>query len=46
MAANYQELNSARVSRYELVDMMFKDQFEDVIKGVFALALAAASLLR
>lgn len=31
--ANFQELNSARLSRYELVDMMYKDQFEDVIKG-------------
>jgi len=30
---NYQELNSARVSRYEIVDMMYKDGFEDVVKG-------------
>ncbi|KAL1406068.1 RNA polymerase-associated protein rtf1 [Vanrija albida] len=33
--ANAQELNSARLSRYELVDMMYKDQFESVITGAF-----------
>lgn len=32
-APNHQELNSARVSRYEIVDMMYKDGFEDVITG-------------
>lgn len=30
---NRQELNSARLSRYELVDIMFRDHFEDVIAG-------------
>lgn len=32
--ANRMEVNSARLSRYELVDLMFKDQFEEVITGV------------
>lgn len=32
---NYQELNAARLSRYELVDMMYKDQFENVVKSRF-----------
>lgn len=33
IAPNRAELESARVSRYELVDMMHKDGFEDVITG-------------
>lgn len=35
LPANYQELNAARVSRYELVEMMFKDQFEETVKSTF-----------
>lgn len=31
--ANWQELNAARVSRYELVDMMYKDKFQETIIG-------------
>lgn len=31
--ANRQELNSARLSRYELVDIMFKDGWEAVATG-------------
>ena len=31
--ANRQELNSARISRYELVDIMFKHGWEDVVTG-------------
>lgn len=31
--ANYKELDSARLSRYELVDLMYKDDFEKVISG-------------
>lgn len=30
---NGQELNAARLSRYEIVEMMFKDGFEDVAAG-------------
>jgi hypothetical protein len=30
---NGQELNAARLSRYEIVEMMFKDGFEDVAMG-------------
>nr|XP_031862312.1 uncharacterized protein CI109_002277 [Kwoniella shandongensis]KAA5529384.1 hypothetical protein CI109_002277 [Kwoniella shandongensis] len=32
--ANRQELNSARLSRYELVDIMYRDGFEGVVTGV------------
>lgn len=32
-APNWQELNSARLSRYEIVDLMFKDGFEEVAVG-------------
>jgi hypothetical protein len=32
-AAGVAELNGARVSRYELVDMMFKEGFEEVMTG-------------
>ncbi|OWZ77420.1 RNA polymerase-associated protein RTF1 [Cryptococcus neoformans Bt85] len=35
IAPNRAELESARVSRYELVDMMHKDGFEDVITGAY-----------
>jgi len=31
--ATYDDINGARLSRYEIVDMMYKDGFEDVIKG-------------
>lgn len=31
--ANYKELDSARLSRYELVDLKYKDEFEKVITG-------------
>ncbi|ORY26243.1 hypothetical protein BCR39DRAFT_541580 [Naematelia encephala] len=34
------ELNSARVSRYELVEMLYKDQFEDVITGAYVRLMA------
>lgn len=33
IAPNRAELESAKVSRYELVDMMHKDGFEDIITG-------------
>lgn len=33
VAPNRQELNAARLSRYELVDMMYKDSFDTVIQG-------------
>ncbi|CAD6579230.1 MAG: hypothetical protein TREMPRED_002430 [Tremellales sp. Tagirdzhanova-0007] len=41
--ANRQELNSARLSRYELVDMMYRDRFEDVVTdvGAFVRLMAA-----
>ncbi|TXT08753.1 hypothetical protein VHUM_02881 [Vanrija humicola] len=38
--ANAQELNAARLSRYELVDMMYKDQFESVITGAYVRVMA------
>lgn len=33
MPPSYQELNEATLNRYELVEMMYKDQFEEVIKS-------------
>jgi RNA polymerase-associated protein RTF1 len=30
---SYQDVNGARLSRYEIVDIMYKDGFEDVLKG-------------
>lgn len=38
---NGQELNAARLSRYEIVEMMFKDGFEDVATGESVLAVSA-----
>jgi len=29
----YHDINGARLSRYEIVDIMYKDGFEDVLKG-------------
>ncbi|ORX39021.1 hypothetical protein BD324DRAFT_618258 [Kockovaella imperatae] len=37
---SYVELNSARLSRYEIVDMCFKDGFEDVAKSSFVRIMA------
>lgn len=37
--ANYKELDSARLSRYELVDLMYKDEFEKVITGKLMLSV-------
>lgn len=31
--ADKMELNAARLSRYELVDMMYKEGFEDLVRG-------------
>lgn len=39
--ANSQELNAARLSRYELVDIMFKDGWEEVASGELILATTA-----
>ncbi|WVQ81177.1 hypothetical protein IAT38_003299 [Cryptococcus sp. DSM 104549] len=39
-APDRQELNSARVSRYELVDMMHKDRFEETIVGAYVRLMA------
>ncbi|WWC91323.1 uncharacterized protein L201_006266 [Kwoniella dendrophila CBS 6074] len=39
--ANKQEVNSARLSRYELVDMMYKDGFEDVVIGAYVRLMAS-----
>jgi RNA polymerase-associated protein RTF1 len=33
LPANRQELNGARLGRYELVDIMFKEHFEEVAIG-------------
>jgi RNA polymerase-associated protein RTF1 len=38
MPATRQELNAARLSRYEIVDMMFKDGFEEVATGTWGRA--------
>ncbi|WRT68947.1 uncharacterized protein IL334_005929 [Kwoniella shivajii] len=38
--ATRQEINSARLSRYELVDMMYKDGFEDVVVGAYVRLMA------
>ncbi|OCF72597.1 RNA polymerase-associated protein RTF1 [Kwoniella mangroviensis CBS 8886] len=38
--ANRQEINSARLSRYELVDMMYKDGFEEVVIGAYVRLMA------
>ncbi|WWC73205.1 uncharacterized protein I206_107171 [Kwoniella pini CBS 10737] len=35
------EVNSARLSRYELVDMMYKDGFEDVVAGAYVRLMAS-----
>ena len=37
---DYLSLNSARLSRYEIVDMMFKDGFEEVAKGAYVRLMA------
>ncbi|GFZ47472.1 hypothetical protein JCM24511_05216 [Saitozyma sp. JCM 24511] len=37
---NGQELNAARLSRYEIVEMMFKDGFEDVATGAYVRLMA------
>ncbi|KAK1922482.1 rtf1 protein [Papiliotrema laurentii] len=39
-AAGVAELNGARVSRYELVDMMFKEGFEEVMTGAYVRLMA------
>ncbi|WVR09151.1 hypothetical protein IAU60_006213 [Kwoniella sp. DSM 27419] len=39
--ANRQELNAARLSRYELVDMMYKDGFDEVVIGAYVRLMAA-----
>ncbi|KAK8843402.1 hypothetical protein IAR55_007059 [Kwoniella newhampshirensis] len=39
--ANREELNSARLSRYELVDIMYRDGFEDVVVGSYVRLMAA-----
>ncbi|WVW79215.1 hypothetical protein I302_101181 [Kwoniella bestiolae CBS 10118] len=38
--ANKQEINSARLSRYELVDMMYKEGFEDIVVGAYVRLMA------
>ena len=35
LPANRQEVNSARLSRYEMVDMMYKDGFEELVKNAY-----------
>ncbi|BEI91738.1 uncharacterized protein CcaverHIS019_0405580 [Cutaneotrichosporon cavernicola] len=35
MPPSYQELNEATLDRYKLVEMMYKDQFEEVIKNAY-----------
>ncbi|WVF65669.1 hypothetical protein IAT40_000400 [Kwoniella sp. CBS 6097] len=40
MPANRQDVNSARLSRYELVDMMYKDGFDEVVIGAYVRLMA------
>ncbi|KAK4687631.1 RNA polymerase-associated protein RTF1, partial [Tremellales sp. Uapishka_1] len=41
LPANRIEVNSARLSRYELVDLLFKAEFAEVVRGAYVRLMAA-----